>query len=285
MRIPNAPRALSAGLGLVCLASVIAAFAQDPGSTSFARRNHKLHAAMLATPLNDGVGFKLICRGGPALRANSSGTHQAPASMNLPPWALIVTMTVNFNRSPLPPDHSGRNLQPGECSPEDIQLRDSDPTQIQETMNFDGQWQREMQGLPEDTSVDVAEKYPDSRNLSAYLQDPNHYWYFMVIDHGDSYLQSGYSRFWRPEFYQGPPPTSPTALAQPHHAQAIIDAATGTATETTDRNDAVDAAFGGNSAPVKVDPPICAFARSARARGSPAAASLEKQCREAGGTP
>lgn len=33
------------------------------------------------------------------------------------------------------------------------------------------------------------------------------------------------------------------------------------------------------------DPPICGFARSARARGSPAAAGLEVQCRAAGGTP
>jgi serine/threonine protein kinase len=33
------------------------------------------------------------------------------------------------------------------------------------------------------------------------------------------------------------------------------------------------------------DPPICVAARSARARGSPAAASLEAQCRGAGGTP
>ncbi len=33
------------------------------------------------------------------------------------------------------------------------------------------------------------------------------------------------------------------------------------------------------------DPPICGFARSARARASPAAAGLEVQCRAAGGTP
>ncbi|CAN5347466.1 hypothetical protein BH11PSE14_BH11PSE14_08990 [soil metagenome] len=33
------------------------------------------------------------------------------------------------------------------------------------------------------------------------------------------------------------------------------------------------------------DPRICEYARSARARNSPAAPSLEKQCREAGGTP
>jgi len=37
--------------------------------------------------------------------------------------------------------------------------------------------------------------------------------------------------------------------------------------------------------PTPVDPPICAAARSARKRNSPAAAGLEAQCRTAGGTP
>lgn len=37
--------------------------------------------------------------------------------------------------------------------------------------------------------------------------------------------------------------------------------------------------------PVVVDPPICTSARQARARNSPAAPGLEKQCRAAGGTP
>ncbi len=36
---------------------------------------------------------------------------------------------------------------------------------------------------------------------------------------------------------------------------------------------------------IKADPPICAVARSARSRNSPAAAGLEAQCRTAGGTP
>ena len=37
--------------------------------------------------------------------------------------------------------------------------------------------------------------------------------------------------------------------------------------------------------PGRVDPPICAQARSARARGSPLASTLEQSCRQAGGTP
>lgn len=40
-----------------------------------------------------------------------------------------------------------------------------------------------------------------------------------------------------------------------------------------------------NPHPVVVDPPICTSARQARARNSPAAPSLEAQCRAAGGTP
>ncbi|HSO33010.1 MAG TPA: hypothetical protein VLT33_10840 [Labilithrix sp.] len=37
--------------------------------------------------------------------------------------------------------------------------------------------------------------------------------------------------------------------------------------------------------PAAPDPPICAAARSARARNSPAATNLEAQCRAAGGKP
>jgi hypothetical protein len=37
--------------------------------------------------------------------------------------------------------------------------------------------------------------------------------------------------------------------------------------------------------PPAPDPPICAAARNARARGSPAAVNLEKQCIAAGGKP
>jgi ketosteroid isomerase-like protein len=43
---------------------------------------------------------------------------------------------------------------------------------------------------------------------------------------------------------------------------------------------------GSSPAPAKsADPAVCAQARAARARSSPAAAALEKQCRAAGGTP
>jgi hypothetical protein len=37
--------------------------------------------------------------------------------------------------------------------------------------------------------------------------------------------------------------------------------------------------------PAGGDPAICVAARTARARGSPSAPGLERQCREAGGTP
>ena len=48
------------------------------------------------------------------------------------------------------------------------------------------------------------------------------------------------------------------------------------------RRDAVAAALALKPAP---DPRICAYARSSRARNSPAAAGLERQCRASGGTP
>lgn len=230
--------------------------------------------------VNRGVGFWMICRGGPGLRISSGGSGPAPAWMNLPPWASVSTLVMDFRHSPLPPDRSGRNLQPGECSPEDFQFRTSDLVRIQQVMVLDGQWERSMDGLPEDKSPNVAERYPDITNVPPYLRDPNHYWRFGTADHGEGYLQSGYSRSWTPAMYQGPPPTSPTATKTPRGPTRIIDAARGNATETTARNDAVRDAV--NAPP---DPPICVSARSARARNSPAAPGLERQCREQGGTP
>lgn len=237
-------------------------------------------AALAISRTNKGVGFWIICRGGPGLRFSDNGGGPAPVSWNLPGWVRVSTMIMDFKHSPLPPDRSGRNLQPGECSPEDFQFSGSDPTQIQQMMETFGQWRRTMEGLPEDTSPNVAEKYPDSGNVPPYLRDPNHYWRFGAADGGNGYLGSGYSKYWTPAMYHGPPPSSPTATATPRGTRRIIEAASGATTETTARSDAVRAAI--NATP---DPPICASARSARARNSPAAPGLERQCRAAGGTP
>ena len=238
-------------------------------------------AALAVNRVNGGASFWMICRGGPGLRIRSDGIMMdAPVTMNLPPWAVVSMMVMDFSHSPLPPDHSGRNLQPGQCSPEQFQFRDADPTQLRSLMVLHGQWQRTMQGLPEDTSANVAEKYPDIINMPPYLGDPNHYWRFGAADTGETYLEAGYSRFWATSMYQGRPPESPTAKASSHGSERLIDVASAGATETTARSDAVRAAV-----MTKTDPTICISARSARARNSPAAPGLERQCRAAGGTP
>lgn len=240
----------------------------------------KRHQAL--NRVNKGESFWLICRGGPSLAISTSGAGPAPAWMNLPPWALISTLIVDFAHSPLPPDRSGRNLQPGQCSPAEFQFSASDPTQLQQVMNLNGQWEQAMKGLPEDTSENVAEKYPDIRNTPPYLRDPNHYWRFGLADGGEPYLQSGGSGFWKPSMYRGLPPASPDARMQDHHTRAWPGATDGSATETTSGSDVARAA---GASPAPAEPRICAYARSARLRNSPAAAGLEKQCREAGGTP
>lgn len=75
---------------------------------------------------------------------------------------------------------------------------------------------------------------------------------------------------------------------------AVADAAPEPVADAAD--DAADAAVepldGGDSGPAPkavrkapADPPICVAARSAKKRGSPAAASLAAQCKAAGGKP
>lgn len=71
-------------------------------------------------------------------------------------------------------------------------------------------------------------------------------------------------------------------------ADAAADAADAADADAVDAADAATAPLATVVAPKavpKADPPICASARSAKKRGSPAAAGLEAQCRAAGGTP
>ena len=255
------------------------AYLPTDGATATANSN----TVLAAHRLNNGAAFYLICRGGPGLRIDTRDGDLAPAWMNLPPWVYVATLVVDFSHSLLPPDRSGRNLQPGQCSPADFQFRDSDPTQIRQVMTLNGQWEQAMKGLPEDTSPNVAQKYPDLRNTPAYLRDPSHYWKFGADDDGELYLQSGSSEYWTTAMYGGPPPASPTATSKPHGSKIMIDAASGAATEASGRSDSVRAAI--NAVPLVAEPSICVLARSARARNSPAAPGLERQCRAAGGTP
>ncbi len=70
------------------------------------------------------------------------------------------------------------------------------------------------------------------------------------------------------------PATTPAPPAAQPPAQKRTPAPPGDIVNPSDR-----------PAPTRLDPPVCATARAARARNSPAAANLDAQCRAAGGTP
>ena len=199
----------------------------------------------LLRPINGGATFQLICRGGPGLRISSTGGWNA--------WGLDLVMSIDFKASTQPPDSSGRNLQPAQCSPARFSLVKVDPTQIRQQALTVGQVYTS-EPLPavlgaQSYLVDAA-VYDDAVK---YLKDPNHYWSFMVYDTGDRYFLTTHGEYWKPEFadrvkslgrVKPPPGTTPATPL-----------------------------------------PICDAAAKARARNSPAAPGLEAQCRAAGVTP
>ena len=156
---------------------------------------------------NDGTGFQLVCRGGPGLRFDKSDDRPDPREPNpnqlIIVYSPITTMIVNFQHS-TQPAHSGRNLQPGQCSPAEFTLRDTDPAQVQADVPVNGQWDRKREGLPVDRRPIIAEAYPDVFNISEYLKDPNHYWTFWAADSGKGYFDATAGQYWKPEFYKGP---------------------------------------------------------------------------------
>ncbi|MFL6229124.1 MAG: hypothetical protein ACJ741_10125, partial [Pyrinomonadaceae bacterium] len=165
-------------------------------------------AALIPKFVNKGSRFQLICRGGQGLLITTSDSRPDPQGRGFPPYAYapITTMRVSFQRSTQPPTGSGRNLQPGQCSPADFPLQEADPAQIQVWgVTTDGQWRRERDGIPYDKSPEVAERYPDSQNTTEYLKNPRNYWSFFVTDKGEGYFEGSESRYWKPEFYKGIP--------------------------------------------------------------------------------
>ena len=162
-------------------------------------------AVLLTKPVNNGQGFRLICRAGPGLRISWPSPFSGLWDEQL--------MLLNFIRSPQPPDSSGRNLQPGECSPVNFQLRSVDPTQIHHKVDHNGeivgsgriigsgQGDREFfPGFPGDnlslTSFERLEKYAE------YLKDPKHYWTLFVYDvreTDDHYFGMTNAEYWKPE--------------------------------------------------------------------------------------
>lgn len=156
------------------------------------KRDARGSAALLSKPVNNGESFQLICRGGPGLRVSPvyiEGPGSAIGPGNRFRWRIA------FSRSTKPPDHSGRNLQSGECEPAEFALQNIDPREIQTDPDSFGP-------LPtKDAYADAfnpLQRYPD------YLKEPANYWSFDVTDEGDGHLNAVTSRYWRPELYRGP---------------------------------------------------------------------------------
>ncbi len=192
---------------------------------------------LLTKPVNNGSVFQLICRGGPGLRFSTTGGFGHP-----------VIMSIDFKLSMQPPDPSGRNLQPGQCSPADFPLSRFDPTQIQQEVSGDGKV-GQSQPLPGEQFPHLLDASVRVQHYIDYLTDPKNYWSFNLYDIGKGYFGSTYGQYWKPEFYK-PPPVK---------ALGRVKVPPGTTP----------------------NPPIsiCDAAREARARNSPAAPGLEEKCR------
>lgn len=149
----------------------------------------KLHLKQV----NDGNGFQLICRAGPGLKIDGNYDQGA------------FTWAISFSQSAAPA-HSGRTLQPGQCSPAEFSLRDGEPAELETIMSDNGAI-RGIDVYPWEKSIAEVVRLDPSTRLSKfrdYLHDPQNYWAFFVKDQGDGYFISEYSQYWKPELYKGP---------------------------------------------------------------------------------
>ncbi len=132
----------------------------------------KLHP----NPVNDGKGFQLICRAGPGLQIDGNYDQGA------------FTWAISFSHSTAPA-HSGRTLQPGQCSPAEFSLRNSEPAELETIMSDNGAvWGIDL--YPWEKSIEEVALLDASTRLSKfrdYLHDPQNYWSFFVKDNGDGY--------------------------------------------------------------------------------------------------
>lgn len=142
---------------------------------------------------NDGNRFQLICRAGPELRIG--GNYDLGA----------FTWSISFSHSTAPA-HAGRTLQPGQCSPAEFSLRDTEPAELETVMSDSGAirgidlypWEKSNEEVARLDASTRLEKFRD------YLHDPRNYWAFFVKDDGNGYLVADYSQYWKPELYKGP---------------------------------------------------------------------------------
>lgn len=129
-RARNSPAA--PGLEAQCRAS---APPREDAVVSIESKSATRGSAVLITPVNNGASFQLICRGGPGLRV-SNRTVQVSGGLFGPGYR--DDWSIAFLHSTQPPDASGRNLQPGQCSPTTFSLSTVNPTDIQTRIEDNG---------------------------------------------------------------------------------------------------------------------------------------------------
>jgi hypothetical protein len=203
--------------------------AANPAVEQVARPSSGQRSAVVQ-PVNNGLPFQLICRGGPGLRVSMSRwvvPQPLPKDRLIPctPDYLggcarrVYDWSIAFSASSQPPDRSGRNLRPGECSPATFPWRSSDAAEIQALINDDGSlqgvelypWERSSA----DANIGASKR---TQNFLNFLKNPANYWSFQVqqtynyqllltssgeYDEG-FFFPVAYSQYWRPEFYHGP---------------------------------------------------------------------------------
>lgn len=109
---------------------------------------------------------QLHCRGGAGLEYRSLGSRQS---------RIAVAMTYAAN--PRAAGSHNRGLAPGTCALVDRPLLPAEPREVR---FITAQFSSTGPG-PIDTTANAAEVAPDVRSIATYLQDPGHYWTFVVL--------------------------------------------------------------------------------------------------------
>lgn len=180
-----------------------------------ARPANEKASALVSQLVNNGTRFQLICRGGTELGISLTGGDTNIGSA-LSGWASSnpLIMEIHFNASPQAPDQTGRNLQPGQCSPAFFSLPGISATYILQQVSENGSVSG-LKSLPAEIQLAAELKAQDQTDWRAsslrvkeyedYMRSPDHFWSFVVVDSGQGYLaENGGSSDWHPEFSKPP---------------------------------------------------------------------------------
>jgi hypothetical protein len=125
----------------------------------------------------------LVCRGGTAGLLYGGG---ATVGSNL------AKVQLTYRVSPNVPGAAGTGLATGSCAWTDRTAMPPEPGKIWFITASNAQLKQMQSGAVIDRSATAAERYPDVRSIPEYLEDPAHYWTFIVMSRDpDSALANG----------------------------------------------------------------------------------------------